>query len=121
MRILNLIIDKLHAIVAKVREDLHEVKEKIEEQIAEHFDIPADRLEARLDELAANDPQKLKWRTSIVDFLKLLDLDSSIAIRKEMAGELGNHVYVGSADDNIWLHGEVFQALIKRGIPLPRD
>jgi hypothetical protein len=44
---------------------------------------------AHLEELAAKNPQKLNWRTSIVDLLKLLDIDSSLAARKELADELG--------------------------------
>jgi hypothetical protein len=124
MSIIGKIVDKLHAIIITIREDVHAaaeaIKDKIEEKIAEHHDIPPEELAAKLDHLAAADPQKLHWRTSIVDFLKLLDEDSSLATRKEMAGELGRTDYTGSAADNVWLHGEVFQAVIKRGIPLPK-
>lgn len=113
MRILNLIVDKLHSII-------HGVVDAVKEKIAEHRDIDPADLAQKLDTLAAADPQKLQWRTSIVDFLKVLDLDSDFATRKEMASELGRADYSGSADDNVWLHGEVFQAIIKRGIPLPQ-
>jgi 3-oxoacyl-ACP reductase-like protein len=58
----------------------------------------------------------LNWRTSIVDLMKLLDLDSSLANRIELAKELG---YTGDTNDsatmNIWLHGEVMKSLASRG------
>ena len=82
MRILNLIVDKLHSII-------HGVVDAVKEKIAEHRDIDPADLAQKLDTLAAADPQKLQWRTSIVDFLKVLDLDSDFATRKEMASELG--------------------------------
>jgi Domain of unknown function (DUF3597) len=44
---------------------------------------------AQLEQRAAANPQKLNWRTSIVDLLKLLDMDSSLAARNELAAELG--------------------------------
>lgn len=119
MKIIEAIVAKISAIIHGVADTVHKVEENIKERIAEHFDIPPAELAARLEHLAANDPQKLNWRTSIVDFLKLLELDSSLATRKQMAAELGNDDYDGRADDNVWLHGEVFEALIKRGIPLP--
>jgi hypothetical protein len=54
-------------------------------------------VEAILNDLAKNNPQKLNWRTSIVDLLKLLDLDSSLAARKELAQELH---YTGDPNDS---------------------
>jgi uncharacterized protein DUF3597 len=73
-------------------------------------------VEAVLESLAAKDPQKLNWRTSIVDLMKLLDIDSSLANRRELAGELG---YTGSTDDtaamNVWLHKRVMEELRKNG------
>ena len=62
----------------------------------------------------------LNWRTSIVDLMKLLDLDSSLAARKELATELG---YTGdkdgSAEMNIWLHKAVMRELEKNGGKVP--
>ena len=64
--------------------------------------------------------QKLNWRTSIVDLMKALDLDSSLSNRKELARELG---YDGDAEDsakmNIWLHKQVMQKLQDNGGAIP--
>lgn len=62
----------------------------------------------------------LNWRTSIVDLMKLLDLDSSLANRQELATELGyTGEKNGSAEMNIWLHKAVMQALEKNGGKVP--
>jgi len=64
----------------------------------------------------------LNWRTSIVDLLKLLGLDSSLAARKELASELH---YTGSTEDsaamNMWLHKQVMQKLAENGGKVPDD
>lgn len=79
-------------------------------------------VEAVLTEMAAKEPQKLNWRTSIVDLMKLLDLDSSLAARKELAQELG---YTGDMNDsaamNIWLHKQVMQKLAQNGGRVPPE
>ena len=66
--------------------------------------------------------QKLNWRTSIVDLMKLLQLDSDLASRKELAKELG---YTGdtadSASMNIWLHKQVMAKLAANGGKVPAD
>jgi len=64
---------------------------------------------AQLEKRAAANPQKLNWRTSIVDLLKLLDIDSSFSARKELATELGcpADLMGDSAKLNIWLHKTV--------------
>lgn len=63
---------------------------------------------------------KLNWRTSIVDLMKLLDLDSSLDNRKELAGELGyTGAKDGSAEMNIWLHKAVMRELEKNGGKVP--
>ena len=60
------------------------------------------------------------WQTSIVDLLKLLDLDSSLAARKDLANELNIHVGAdGSAEENIALHKAVMTALAKNGGKVP--
>ncbi len=69
---------------------------------------------------ASKTTQKLNWRTSIVDLLKLLDIDPSLANRKELAQELG---YTGSTSDsatmNIWLHKQVLRKLQENGGNVP--
>ncbi len=66
--------------------------------------------------------EKLNWRTSIVDLMKLLGLESSLAERKALADELG---YKGDKSDsasmNIWLHKQVLQKIVDNGGQLPRD
>jgi hypothetical protein len=63
---------------------------------------------------------QLNWRTSIVDLMKLLDLDSSLDNRKELAGELGYPgAKDGSAEMNIWLHKAVMRELEKNGGKVP--
>ena len=62
----------------------------------------------------------LNWRSSIVDLMKLLDLDSSLANRKELATELGyTGAKDGSAEMNIWLHHRVMDELEKSGGRVP--
>ena len=62
---------------------------------------------------------KLNWRTSIVDLMKLIGLDASYAERKELAQELGRSDYEGSAEDNIWLHRQVMNKLAANGGKVP--
>ena len=78
---------------------------------------------AKLEGLAAGNSQKLNWKTSIVDLLKLLDLDSSLASRKELATELGCPAdkMGDSASMNIWLHKTVLQKLAANGGNIPKD
>ncbi|MGH8517204.1 MAG: DUF3597 domain-containing protein [Panacagrimonas sp.] len=78
---------------------------------------------AKLEALAASNPQKLNWKTSIVDLLKLLDLDSSLASRKELATELGcpAEKMGDSASMNIWLHKTVLQKLAANGGNIPKE
>jgi len=78
---------------------------------------------AQLEEWAASNPQKLNWKTSIVDLLKLLELDSSLATRKELAVELGCPTdFMGdSAKMNVWLHKTVLQMIADNGGNIPAD
>ncbi|MGN6765208.1 MAG: DUF3597 domain-containing protein [Rhizobiaceae bacterium] len=66
--------------------------------------------------------QKLNWRTSIVDMMKALDLDSGLSARKELAKELG---YTGDTNDsaamNIWLHKALMKKLSENGGKVPSD
>ncbi|GBQ20585.1 DUF3597 domain-containing protein [Gluconacetobacter sacchari] len=77
---------------------------------------------AILTALAAKAPQTLDWQHSIVDLMKLLGLDSSLAARKQLAGELH---YTGDTSDsasmNIWLHRQVMQKLAENGGKVPDD
>lgn len=78
---------------------------------------------AKLDGLAAANPQKLNWKVSIVDLLKLLDLDSSLGARKELATELGCPAdkMADSAQMNMWLHKTVLQRLADNGGNVPKE
>ena len=79
-------------------------------------------VEAILTERAKTKGQKLDWRHSIVDLMKLLDLDSSQSARKELAQELHYDGDTGdSAKMNIWLHKQVMQKLAANGGKVPAD
>jgi len=73
----------------------------------------------RLDKIEGSD--RLNWRTSIVDLLKLLSIDPSYENRKELAGEMGRVDYEGSAEDNIWLHKRVMQEIADHGGNVPPE
>ena len=77
---------------------------------------------AQLAQRAAANPQTLNWRTSIVDLLKLLDIDSSLAARKALAAELDcpTALMADSAQMNIWLHKRCWQALQPTAATCPR-
>ena len=78
---------------------------------------------AQLEQRAAANPQKLNWRTSIVDLLKLLDIDSSFNARKELATELGcpADLMGDSAKMNMWLHKTVLQRIADNGGNVPKE
>lgn len=77
-------------------------------------------VEQVLNGLASQSSENLNWRTSIVDLMKLLDLDSSLAERKELAKELGyTGALDGSAEMNIWLHKRVMKELAANGGKVP--
>lgn len=78
---------------------------------------------AQLEKLAAANAQKLNWKVSIVDLLKLLGLDSSFAARKELAVELGcpPEKMGDSAQMNMWLHKTVLQKLADNGGNIPKE
>jgi hypothetical protein len=78
---------------------------------------------AQLEQRAAANPQQLNWRTSIVDLLKLLDIDSSLAARKELATELGcpAELMGDSAKMNTWLHKTVLARIAANGGNVPQD
>lgn len=77
-------------------------------------------IEAVLTELDQADGRDLNWRSSIVDLMKLVGLESSLAERKELAQELGyTGALDGSAEMNIWLHKRVMQELAANGGKVP--
>jgi 3-oxoacyl-ACP reductase-like protein len=75
-----------------------------------------------LDDLAAKNSEKLDWRKSIVDLMKLVDMDSSLSARKELAKELN---YSGDTSDsakmNVWLHKEVIRKISENGGKVPQE
>ena len=79
-------------------------------------------VEAVLNGMAEKNSQTLNWRTSIVDLMKLLDLDSSLTARKQLADELH---YTGDKEDsatmNVWLHKQVIKKLEENGGKVPAD
>jgi len=84
--------------------------------------IPAVDVAAILDGFAAKNDEKLDWKHSIVDLMKLVGMDSSLSARKELAKDLH---YTGDTNDsasmNIWLHQEVMTQLAKNGGRVPKE
>jgi hypothetical protein len=86
--------------------------------------VPAQTVDVApiLDKAVAAKGEKLEWRTSIVDLMKALDIDSSLGARKELAKEFG---YTGDSNDsatmNIWLHKQVMVKLAANGGKLPPE
>lgn len=78
---------------------------------------------AKLEGLAASNPQKLDWKVSIVDLLKVLGLESSFEARKGLAAELGcpQEKMSDSAQMNRWLHQTVLQKLAENGGNIPKE
>lgn len=72
--------------------------------------------------MAAKNSEKLDWKKSIVDLMKLVGMDSSLSARKELATELG---YTGDQNDsatmNVWLHKQVLKKLAENGGKVPQD
>ncbi len=78
---------------------------------------------AHLESLAAANPEKLNWKVSIVDLLKLLGIDSSLATRKSLATELScpANLMADSAQMNMWLHRTVLQKIADNGGNIPAE
>lgn len=98
--------------------DEEEYDDEEEEEAISETDVLA-----KLEELADEADEDLNWRTSIVDLLKLLDLDSSLSARKELAKELGCPAkkMADSAHMNTWLHQAVLQKLAEHGGNIPPE
>ena len=86
-------------------------------------EMPVVDVVAQLEQSAAANPQQLNWKTSIVDLLKLLEIDSSYSARKELARELEcpEELMADSAQMNMWLHKTVLQKLADNGGNIPAD
>ena len=84
--------------------------------------IAAVDVEKLLTDLSQKSPEKLNWRNSIVDLMKLLAIDSSLSARKDLAKELN---YTGDMDDsasmNVWLHRQVMNKVAANGGNVPND
>jgi Domain of unknown function (DUF3597) len=79
-------------------------------------------VEAVIQKLASGQREHYDWKVSIVDLMKLLNLDSSLGARKQLAQELGyTGALDGSADMNIWLHKQVMLKLAEGGGQVPAD
>ena len=74
-------------------------------------------VENNLDSMPGAD--RLNWRTSVVDLMKLISVDSDYESRKALASEMGRSDYSGSAEDNVWLHQRVMQELANNGGQVP--
>lgn len=85
--------------------------------VVEEIDVTA-----YLNDLSAGSKEKLDWKVSIVDLMKLVGMDSSLAARKQLAKELA---YEGDTADtakmNVWLHKQVLQHIAKNGGKLPAE
>jgi hypothetical protein len=86
-------------------------------------EIPLVEVVEKLEEMAAENPQELNWKVSIVDLLKLLDIDSSFEARKELADELGcpDEMMEDSAQMNTWLHKTVLEKIAENGGNIPME
>jgi hypothetical protein len=84
--------------------------------------MPEVDVEQMLDGMAAKSPENLDWKTSIVDLMKLLGLESSLTSRKQLANELH---YAGDMNDaasmNIWLHRQVMNKVAANGGKVPAE
>ncbi len=77
---------------------------------------------ANLEAIDASDGRNLNWRTSIVDLMKMLGMESSLQERKDLAMELGyTGELEGSAEMNLWLHKAVMRELAKNGGKVPAE
>jgi Domain of unknown function (DUF3597) len=82
--------------------------------------MSAAEVEGMIEKIADQQKEKYNWRQSIVDLMKLLNLDSSLAARKQLAQELGyTGALDGSAEMNVWLHTQVMKKLAESGGKVP--
>ncbi|MFB3851125.1 MAG: DUF3597 domain-containing protein [Acidobacteriota bacterium] len=132
MGLFDVILDKLGFSDSKVKLGEKTIKRMEEgfkppvtqtQEVAKPVEIPLVDVMARLEELAKANPQKLNWKTSIVDLLKLLGIDSSFSARKELAIELGcpEEKMKDSAQMNMWLHKTVLKKIAENGGNIPKE
>lgn len=88
-------------------------------QPSQSASVPVVDVVNNLDNMPGAD--RLNWRTSIVDLMKLLSIDSDFDSRKALAQELGRPDYSGSAEDNVWLHRQVMNELSRNGGKVPAE
>lgn len=121
---LRRMIIALANLVGKVREEFREDMEDFKEKIRDHFyGHSREEILARLE--AVNQEKfggKLNWEQSVVDRMKLLDLDSSLAGRAKLATDLGHKgaEFTGTAEQNIWLNEALLKGMEDYRIPLPK-
>jgi hypothetical protein len=110
--------DKPEDITAATRHPAQSPVEGVSQEAVSQVDVLS-----RLEHLANTHPETLNWKTSIVDLLKLLGLDSSLASRKELASELGcpAEKMGDSAQMNTWLHQTVLTKLAENGGNIPAN
>ncbi|MCX7088511.1 MAG: DUF3597 domain-containing protein [Methylococcales bacterium] len=123
MSFFNSILSKLGIGSAEAADASGTVDPSVAVAVAQATAITEVDVVSKLEGLAAANAEKLNWKGSIVDLLKLLGLDSSLATRKELATELGCSAEAmgDSAQMNIWLHKTVLQKLAQNGGNIPAD
>jgi len=110
-------------ILSSIKEKLFGKEEPAKSTAPEQANAEPVDVEAILEAAVKAKGIKLNWRVSIVDLLKALDLDSSLAARKELAAELkytGKDAD-GSAEKNIWLHKALMKTLAENGGKIPKE
>ena len=122
MRLFSLLVTALHSLIhtkVSIETDISVTIKRPAFQ--EPKPIDAVTIAAVLDDLAHSNPEKLDWRHSVVDLMKLVGLDSSRYARSQLAAELGfDGTFSGKDNENIWLHQQVIEQLRTRGIDLPQ-
>jgi hypothetical protein len=108
--------DKVGDITSSVKDTVSKGTEQVKEKTEQSTSASNVDVTSILDNLAKKHPEALNWKTSIVDLLKLLGIDSSLDARKKLAQELN---YTGSTDDtaamNTWLIKEVMKKIAEKG------
>ena len=87
--------------------------------VVERQSVPVIDVTNSLDSMPGAD--RLNWRTSIVDLMKLIGVDSDYDSRKALAIEMGREDYAGTAEDNVWLHQRVMRELAANGGKVPAE
>ena len=106
--------DEKKEVRARTKAEIKAAAPKSERAATTEVDV-----ERKLDNMDGAD--RLNWRTSIVDLMKLVNIDPSYENRKELANELGDNDYSGKAEENIMLHRHVMQKLADYGGRVPPE